>query len=177
MKEIEVKILDINRQEIVEKLLSLGAKKVFDGEIHALFFDNQDGSIKKNNIVLRLRRMGDRFFLAFKRRMPHEAAQNYEEYEAEVSNFDDTKKILDSLGFSVWLTMKKHRTSYQLEDVHFELDKHHDQFAFVPEFLEIEAKEIETVHKYAEILGFKKEDCLPWTILEAEEHYSKEKTI
>ena len=33
MKEIEIKILEINKNEIIKKLNALGAKKSFEGEI------------------------------------------------------------------------------------------------------------------------------------------------
>ncbi len=61
--------------------------------------------------------------------------------------------------------MKKTRTSYELGDVHFEFDKHIDQYSHVPEFLEIEAKDEKTLYNHVEMLGFTKEDCKPWTIL------------
>ncbi|MBN2458045.1 CYTH domain-containing protein [Candidatus Woesearchaeota archaeon] len=174
MKEIEVKILDINRKEVVEKLISLGAKKIFDGEIYALFFDFPDKTGKKNTDnpernskkTIRLRKMGDKVFLTIKEPIEHDAVKIREEHEVEVSDFEKTRKILESLGLSEWLTMKKHRTSYLVEDVHFELDKHHDQYEYVPEFLEIEARDIDTLYRYVELLGFKREDCKPWTILD-----------
>ena len=77
-----------------------------------------------------------------------------------------TKLILESLGLKEWLTLNKHRTTYVLDNVRFEFDKYHGQYEFVPEFLEIEAKDVETIYKYVKILGFKKEDCKPWTILD-----------
>jgi hypothetical protein len=46
MEEIEVKILEVNRKELEKKLIKLGAKKTFEGEISATFFDFKDRSIK-----------------------------------------------------------------------------------------------------------------------------------
>ena len=59
--------------------------------------------------------------------------------------------------------MKKHRTSYVLDGVRFDFDKYHDQYEFVPEFLEIEAYDIETIYRYVELLGFGKDECKAWT--------------
>ena len=39
MKEIEVKILEIDVASIKKKLDSLGAKKVFEGELTASYYD------------------------------------------------------------------------------------------------------------------------------------------
>jgi len=40
----------------VERLISLGAEKVFDDEIHALYYDFPDNSIRRKGCTLRLRR-------------------------------------------------------------------------------------------------------------------------
>ena len=55
MKEIEVKILGIDRRKVEQTLTGLGAEKVFDGEIQTFFFDFKDGRIIKAKDVLRLR--------------------------------------------------------------------------------------------------------------------------
>lgn len=166
MQEVEVKILNIDRKQVEEKLRSLGAEKEFDGEIHALFFDFPDKSITDSQGMLRLRKAGDRTQLTFKGVISSTETKIRDEREVEVSDFDTAKEILESMGLSVWLEMKKHRTTYSLPDAHFELDKHHDQYEFVPEFLEIEAAGPDTVYKYAQLLGFEEEDLKPWTILD-----------
>ncbi len=170
MKEIEVKILNIDRKQVEAKIIALGAKKVFDGEVNASLFDFPNKSIKDSGKTCRLRTVGENAFLTFKTPIPHDTVKIREEYEIQVSDFEETKKILESIGLAERLTMKKHRTSYALENVHFELDKHHDQFAHVPEYLEIEAIDIDTLYKYVELLGFKKEDCKPWTIRDIEKN-------
>jgi len=38
--------------------------------------------------------------------------------------------------------------------------------------MEIEA-DPDSIQKYAELLGFKKEDCLPWSTVELIKHYSR----
>lgn len=170
MEEKEVKILDVDRNKLSEKLMSLGAKKISDGEINASFFDYPDKSIRNNEKTVRLRKVGDKVFLTFKSPIPHDSVKIKKEYEIEVSDFDKSKKILESLGLSEWLTMRKHRITYLIDNIRFEFDKHHDQYEFVPEFLEIEAEDIDTIYKYAELLGYKKEDCKPWTVLDIVEN-------
>jgi adenylate cyclase class 2 len=171
MKEIEVKILDIDRKKIVKRLLELGAKKTFDGEIHGFFFDFRDSSIMKAKDTLRLRKLGDKSFLTFKKYVNNRGAKVREEFEFEVSDFDDAKKILESVGLSAWMEVRKHRTSYVIGEVHFELDKHSDQYGFVPEFMEIEAKDVATLRRYAGLLGYGRKDLRPWTIIEVAKHY------
>ena len=171
MDEIEVKILDINRKKVEERLVSLGAEKVFDGLIHGYFYDSPDSRVRRNKDTFRLRMVGDKSFITLKKFVSDEGAKIRREYEVEVSDFDSAKSIIEGLGFSAWMEMRKRRTSYVLGDVHFELDKHIDQYSFVPEFLEIESKDVGTLYKYVGLLGYGKEDCRPWTIVEVARHY------
>jgi adenylate cyclase class IV len=67
MKEIEVKVLNVDKQEIEERLSELGAKQIFDGEIKTCFFDFKDCSIVKAKNVLRLRKEGMKSVLTFKK--------------------------------------------------------------------------------------------------------------
>ena len=173
MDEIEIKILDIDRKKVEKKLLALGAKKTFDGEIYGLFYDYSDCSIRKAKGTMRLRKVGDKAFVTYKKFIENKRAKIRREYETEVSDFESMRMILESLGLKEWMRMEKHRTTYELIGVHFELDKHTDQYSYVPEFLEIEAKDLETLYEYVAALGYKKEDCRPWTIVEIAEYYSK----
>ncbi len=172
MYEIEVKILDINREEVERRLLSLGAKKVFDGEVHALYFDSADHSIRDKKDTLRLRRTGEKTALTFKKHVENPDFKVREEKEVEVSDFGIMQSMLESMGFSVWLEMKKNRTTYAIEGLHFEFDKYHGQYEFIPEFLEIEAADAEQIYKYVELLGLMKEDCKPWDALQVAEYYA-----
>jgi len=98
MKEIEVKILNINKQKVEESLQILGAKKVFDGEMFAYFYDFKDGSITKSHSVMRLRKEGDIAMLTFKKVLGKQGVKIAEENSVEVSNLSEMKKILENLG-------------------------------------------------------------------------------
>lgn len=177
MREIEVKILEVNGKEIEKKLLELGAKKTFDGEIDAAFFDTPDFRLKNEKSILRLRTYGSKTFLTYKKAVPNENVKVRDEYEIEVSDFETTKNILKGIGLAprdVKGATKKHRVSYQLEKTHFELDKYDDEK--IPLLLEIEAQDEETVYKYAAKLGFEKKDCNAWTAGEVIKHYTERKT-
>jgi adenylate cyclase class 2 len=175
MKEIEVKILGIDKEEIEKKLVGLGARKIFDGKIDALHFDFKDNSLRKKGDPLRLRKFGSKNFLTFKKKISKEKAKIKEETEIEVSDFEDTKKILGILGLNVCRRVKKHRISYGLEGTRFELDTYEAEYNFVPSFLEIEAKDVETIYKFAKILGFSETDCKPWSTSDVIKYYQDKK--
>ena len=172
MYETEIKILDIDRKKLERKLSSLGAKKIFDDEIHALYYDNSDSSIRRQRGTFRLRREGGISVLTFKAHIDNSAAKVREETDVTVSDFDAMRSILRSIGFSPWVEMKKHRTTYALPGLHFEFDKYTGEFGFIPEFLEIEGQDVEAVYESAAALGFSKEDCRPWDAIQVAEYYS-----
>ena len=70
MKEIEIKILDINPEKIRKKLLELGAEKVFDGEVHVISFDLPDERLNKAGQHLRVRKVGKQVELCLKCKNP-----------------------------------------------------------------------------------------------------------
>jgi predicted adenylyl cyclase CyaB len=175
MKEVEVKILEVKRKNIEETLARLGAKKVFDGDIQTLFFDFADGKIIKAKDVLRLRKEENKIELTYKKVRFDKAAKNAEEYSIEVSDLDVTQKILLNLGLSIIDDMLKHRVSYKLDTARFDMDLYLGKYDFIPEFLEIEAENVEDIYKYADLLGYKPKDCLPWSTKELIENYSKKR--
>jgi predicted adenylyl cyclase CyaB len=176
MKETEVKILDVNRLKIEQTLKDLGAKKVFDGDIETVFFDYKEGTIIKQKNVLRLRKMQDKTELTYKKVHVTQTAKTAEEYSVEVSSLETTREILENLGLSVIDKMQKHRVSYTLDGARFDFDCYLGDFGYIPEFLEIEAKNTDLIYNYAELLGFKAKDCLPWSTKELIKHYTFKKT-
>ena len=173
MKEIEAKILEINRKKVEETLTGQGAKKIFDGDIQTFFFDFKDGAIVKAKNVLRLRQEQGKNELTFKKVKFSKAAKQAEELTIEVSDLETAEKILENLGLQVQETMKKHRTSYKIDDVGFDIDCYLGSYDYIPEFMEIEAEKTSELSKYAKLLGYKPEDCLPWSTNDLIRHYSK----
>jgi adenylate cyclase class 2 len=175
MIEIEAKILEINKMKVEERLVKLGSRKVFDGEMESFFYDFKDGLIVKSKNVMRLRRENKNAILTYKIINENREAKIAEEYSVVVSDLGIMQKILQSLGFVLIESMQKHRTSYELEGVHFDIDCYAGKYNYIPEFLEIEADSIGSVYRYARKLGFKAEDCLPWSTVQVVEHYKKRK--
>ncbi len=158
MEEIEVKILDIKPEEIATKLEEVGAEKVFEGLVETYFYDNGK-RLKENNNMLRLRRMGDKSFITFKRKVSKDEVKIYDEHETEVEDLEMMRDIIESLDFKQEKMLRKTRTSYEKDGVKFEIDKYLDDFSEIPPFLEIEAVSKEKIFESAEMLGFSKDDC------------------
>ena len=163
MEEIEVKILNVDRSKCETILSNLGAIKKFEGELHALNFDNETKEIKQKKQVLRLRKEGNKQVLCLKEFISKDIAKRMVEIEVDVSDFDKTKLILEKMGFSVKNGSIKHRVSWKLENTIFDFDKYKEEYNFIPEFLEIESDSIKSIKKYAKLLGFKEDELKPWS--------------
>ena len=175
--EIEVKVLEINRADIEARLGTLGAKKVFDGTIHARYYDLPDRRLKRSGLMLRIRTEGRKAVLTLKADVPNAAAKEREELQTEISDVTVMRQILETMGFSSWLVMKKHRTTYELPDAHVEIDRYEDDFGYIPEFLEIEGRDTHAVYRVAEALGFGTHDCKPWDAVELAAYYRDRSSI
>jgi len=173
MKEVEVKIIEIDRETVEDKLRSLGAKKTLDDDVETLFFDFPDNSISKAKNLLRLRRVGIETTLTFKKFVENGLAKVRVEHEVSVSDLEATISIMESLGLITTLRMEKHRTSYALKNgVAVEIDKYAGQYAYIPTLLEIEGADTPTIHEQAKLLGFEPEQCKSWTTFDLIDYYS-----
>ena len=177
MKEVEVKIIDIDREKVVERLSTLGATQTFDGDQVTVFFDYPGNPIATAKNLLRLRKTGDKTQLTFKKFIESTALKIRDEYEVSVSDFESMRLILESLGLSPTKRMEKHRTSYTLNSgVEVDIDKYAMEYSHIPELLEIEGKDVETVQLHAKLLGFQPEECRSWTTFDLIDYYSRKKT-
>ncbi len=151
MNEIEVKILKIDVQDVKSKLKKLGAKKIFDGQIEPVTFDFPDARLKKAKQLLRIRKVGNETELCFKGKKQQSALKIQEEIQVNTSNFEETMTILTKIGFIAHRHSPKHRESYSLGNVRFEIDTDPP----IPTYLEIEASSEEEVINAVKQLGFK----------------------
>ncbi len=158
MQEIEVKILEIDVPAVVSKLESLGAKKVFEGEIIALLFDYEDQRIRNSNATFRLRKRGETNELTFKQKYNNENAKIADEFETTVADFEKTREILLRIGLIEHPLVSKHRITYCIEDTHFEIDT----FLNIPTFLEIETSSLNRIQYWVQTLGYSMEDVNNW---------------
>ena len=176
MKEIEVKVLEINKSKIETQLKKMGAKIAFNGVIDSVSMDFPDKRLHKKGELLRLRKMGKKNIATYKiKSKKSKKAKVCEEMEFETEDFEKTKKVFELLGLKQSKGMKKHRTSYTLGKTHFEIETYLGEHKHVPVFLEIEAPNIKLIYEYAKELGINKEKCLNWNSQDVTKHYAGKK--
>lgn len=171
IEEIEAKILDINRTEVEQRLVELGAEMVFDGRLEAVFFDYPDHRLAAQGSYLRLRREGERIELVGKLRREGSGVKVREEIAVGVDDFAGCAALLAAIGLEIVNRVSKWRRSWQLGGVRCEFDRYEGELAFIPEFLEIEAESAAAVRETAGRLGFTPECLRPWGLEELIKHY------
>lgn len=167
MKEIEVKILEVNPAEVRKKLNALGAEKFFEGDVHIVLLDFPDKRLEKAGTMLRLRKAGDRIELCFKGKREPSVVKVREETEVLTTDFGNTLALLKSIGLHSIYEGRKHRECYRLGNVKFDMDTYKD----VPTYLEVEAPTEKEVKEYVEKLGFTMAQTSALSAFELEKYY------
>ncbi|MGV8163033.1 MAG: class IV adenylate cyclase [Candidatus Nanoarchaeia archaeon] len=172
MKEVELKILEINIKDIDKRIISLGGNKKGKFLIKSAFFDFPDGRIKKNKELLRLRTVGDKVELVYKQNSHNEHYFKVcDEHQVELDSFENAELLLAALGLKKIRYYEKYRTSYTLKDLKIEID----ELPGVPAFLEIEGEKKEIEHTVV-LLGFSMQDTTTMTGSDVLKKYGKQKS-
>jgi len=128
--EKEVKILDVDVENLVKKLDKLGAKKVFDADRIFTYFDYDDGKLRKLGEEVRLTEE-EKLKLSFSRRLENREKETIKVF---VSRKKEIVDFLLRLGLYPIAEIKSHRISYELGTIDFDIDI----FPKIPPFLEID---------------------------------------
>ena len=164
MEEIEIKFLNIDKEALEKKLVSLGAKKIADYHYRRVVFDFPGFTLDKQGAWLRLRDEGEKITLTFKQRIGKDIqglANDEGMYEKEtiVGDFDATREILLKTGLIEKMYQENKRTRYVLDGVECDIDI----WPLLEPYLEIESDSWDRVYSTAEKLGFKKGDAKIFT--------------
>lgn len=154
--EIEIKLRVGPLAPWREKLVALGAEaKCPRGLERNLVFDTPRRRLKKNGILLRLRRSPGRSVLTMK--LPARGDAGYkvrQETEADVSDFAAMAGILGGIGFQPFFTYEKYREVFRVAGVGVMLDE-----TPIGNFLEIEGDPA-GIDAVAARLGFSRGDYI-----------------
>lgn len=168
--EIEVKVLDIDPQDVRARILAIGSiflgrefqqNYMYDYPDRRLY-EQQDGSY----VRLRRRRFSsdpsflqagatsgevlDEVLLTFKRTVSREKYKIADETETTVGDLEQMDRFLTLMGLQQVRVDEKLRESYQLGRVRFEID----EWAGLPPYLELEAASEADVSEALELLGY-----------------------
>lgn len=166
--ETEIKILEIDVDDVIERLETLEAERVFDDVMRAVYFDT-DGSLDARGVVLRARSEGEQAVISVKARIEDATYKRMHEYEF-AGRFDDAIAALQLLGFEPKHRQEKHRTSYRFESVRIDIDRYLGDDSIIPPFLEIEG-EPDAIEQAIRRLGLDRYRRVNWGGGRLREHY------
>lgn len=181
MNEIEVRILDIDVEDIREKLLKYNAVLIKkENQINKLF-DFTDGRLLEEKGYARIRIIADNlrnkhsFFMATKKIICNDLYKVTDEKEIEIDDPITAEAIFNSLGLVLKNSIKRYRESYELNGVLVEIDINDKNFCPFP-YIEIEGNSKEKITEVVHMLGYVMEDTTSKTIFDIIKEY-EEKTI
>lgn len=165
MLEKEIKILEVNTLEVVNKLLDLWAIKTFEWHIKDVYFDfhNQvENKRQEAEKIFRLRQKGDKNVYTVKHKkyqdIQSENVMVKEEVETQVGDFDDFSKMLEMQWLIAIRKKEKYRTSYILGDTVFDFDTYNG----IPTILEIEGESGDKIYDWIKKLLLHEKEHLVW---------------
>jgi len=156
MLEIEVKIRIKNPKDMAHRILEQGAELIRERTFEEnMLYDFPDSTLTNKQQAFRLRKIKKRTYLTFKG-APQKSRQFKirEEFETEVKNSNQIKKIIKSLGLVSKYQYDKFRTVFRIKKLNICLDE-----TPVGNFIELEGEQNHIV-KFASSLGFSRSDFI-----------------
>lgn len=157
-KELEVKVLNIDKDSIIKKLEEVGCSFVKREYQVNTIFDNDDRRIFNDfNGYLRLREETNldtnikKFMFTLKKTVSNEDVRENIEIETEIQDDEALINILSHLNLSIKHKGTKERISYQYDDILFEIDTW-DKETYPNPYLEIEVKDKSDLEKAIKLL-------------------------
>lgn len=143
--EYEIRVLEINKKEIIKRLEEIGATKKGDFNQKRYVYDLIPPEKDK---WIRLRTNGNITTLAYKD-IESNTIDGTKEIEFEVEDFEKVNEFLEKIGFSNKGYQENNRTQYILNGVEIDIDS----WPMIPTYLEIEGETEKKVLEVKELLN------------------------
>jgi len=154
-KEFETQVLDIDAEQIKNKLRGLGAEETPEFSQKRWVFDIKCLEDEGIGEWVRLREVNGKATITYKNRKGL-GISDTEEIEVEAGDFDKAAEILSKLKcWSGNYYQENKRTRFLFNDIEFTIDR----WPRIPAFLEIEAKSEKKVKEGLKLLGLEGKDA------------------
>ena len=149
--EIEAKFLNVNHDEIREKLHALGATLEQPMRLmRRSILDYEDRTLQdKHDAWVRVRDEGNKVTLTFKK-SDDKTLGGAKEIEVIVDSFDKTRDIFLAVGLTEHSYQENKREAWEFDGAEIVLD----EWPWLNSYIEIEASDDQTVKRVAAKLGF-----------------------
>ncbi|RXI41012.1 adenylate cyclase [Clostridium tetani] len=171
LKELEVKILNINLGDIRNKVKTLNCKNVKKENQINKIFDFKNNTLLQKQGYARIRIVEDlilksnRYYMTVKKLLSENTFKIMDEHEIEISNFQEGENIFKALGLNMTQCIKKYRESYKYKNSLIEIDINDKSFCPFP-YIEIESPNEEELEEIVHLLGYSIKDTTSKNIYE-----------
>jgi adenylate cyclase, class 2 len=153
MQEIETKVLEIDKEELIRTFESLGAQKVSDTKLIAEWYQPKGFVREKENTVawyLRIRGNEDGYTeVTWKGKSDVlGVSRKHKEINLKVEDREKIRDLFKEIGLEPCAYQEKFRTSWHYKDWQFDLDQYPD----MPAYLEIEGNSEEHIRQAIKLL-------------------------
>ena len=148
--EYEIRFLDIDKDKLIKKLEEIGADFIGDWLQKRYVYDFNP---KLKNKWIRLRTNGEESTLTIKEIIDNKM-DGTKELEIVVSDFENTNKILEELGYFARSIQMNKRRRYILDEVEIDIDT----WPGINTYVEFEGKDEESIRNLVQKLGINFED-------------------
>lgn len=160
--EIEAQFLDIDKNQIREKLKGINAKLVKPEVLmkRVVFYTGEHS-------FARVRDEGDKIVMTYKNISDDSSILGTKEVNITVDSYDDAILFLEGCGLKIKAKQETLRELWKLGDVEICIDT----WPWIPTFIEIEGPTEESVWETAKKLGFDKTQAKFGSVDTAYQHY------
>lgn len=154
-KEIEARFLDINKQQLVERLAREEAIDQGEVTLTEIIFYDQENKWPEESRFVRIRSNGNTTELTYK----HNKAQTIDsarEIEFSVSDAKSAEQFLETIGLVAFRHQEKKRHTFIKNNVTIDIDT----WPNIPTYVEFEGPSEEAIKSVAEHLGFAWQDAV-----------------
>lgn len=158
MRELEVKILNMDLDDLELKLQKLGATLISKEVQVNTLIDSKDNHLKEDlDTYMRIREtkfiLKDKvkFTLTIKKNINRDGIRENIETNVDISDKESMLQILETLGYRAYKEGYKDRTSYSLGNARFDLDIW-DKNTYPYPYMEIEVKHEDELREALELL-------------------------
>ena len=175
-REIEVKVLHIDLEEMEASLICSGAEKIGEEFQTNYLIDSNRHPIGNARGYLRLRHIetgeGERIECTFKEKKEDRGVRSHDEHTAHVDSVEGMLEIFALLGYDQGVEAKKHRISYRYKNCRMDLDRW-DPDSFPEPYMEIEGPSAEAIDTAIESLHIDRKKVSTKSIRELKKSWNK----
>jgi adenylate cyclase, class 2 len=155
-QEIECRFLEIDKDALIEKLRSLGARDLGEQLLEETIIYDGAGEWLKGpaNRFIRVRRAGDTTKVSYKEHREH-TVDGTLEVEFAVSDYAKAIQLFEAVGFKAYRRQEKRRHTLLLDDVMFDIDT----WPKIPTYVEFEGASEKALKDAAQKVGYNWSDA------------------